>query len=334
MPELRKDPVVGRWVIISTERGKRPSDFKSEPEPNENPADCPFCEGKEFQTPPEILAYRHNGTSPNGPGWRVRVVPNKFPALRIEGEMDRSGEGMFDRMNGIGAHEVIIETPGHLKNITQLTSQEVEEIIWAYRDRAIDLKKDPRFRYVMIFKNKGYSAGASLAHTHSQLIALPVVPKRVSEELLGSREYFSFKERCVFCDMIRQETREGIRIIAENANFIAISPYAPRAPFETWILPKAHNPSFENAQKQEYESLAKILWLTLKKLQIALNDPPYNYMIHTTPFYHEDIPYYHWHLEIMPKLVRFAGFELGAGFYINPTPPEQSAEVLRDTKIE
>jgi len=334
MPELRKDPVVGRWVIISTERAKRPSDFKPEIEPAENASDCPFCEGKEGSTPPEIMAYRQNGTSPNEPGWRIRCVPNKFPALRIEGELDRTGEGMFDRMNGVGAHEVIIETPKHYKNITQLSVQEVEEVIWVYHDRCIDLKKDPRFRYIMIFKNKGLAAGASLHHTHSQLIALPVVPKRVSEEMISGREYFSFKERCVFCDIVRQEVREGSRLIAENNSFVAISPYAPRTPFETWILPKSHNPNFENAQKTEYENLARILLTTLKKIEVALGDPPYNYMIHTTPFHHEEIPYYHWHLEIMPKLVKFAGFELGAGFYINPTPPEQAAEFLRDAKVD
>jgi len=334
MPELRKDPVIGRWVIIATERAKRPSDFKVEPERQVGVNNCPFCEGREELTPPEILAYRENGTAPNTPGWRVRVVPNKFPALQVEGDLDRRGEGMFDKMNGIGAHEVIIETPKHLKNLTQLSTKEVEEVIWAYHDRMIDLKKDSRLRYVMIFKNKGSLAGASLEHTHSQLIALPVVPKRVSEEMVGSREYYSFKERCVFCDIIRQELQEGTRVVEENASFVAIQPYAPRAPFETWIIPKAHNASFENAQKQEYEHLAKILWQVLKRIEVVLSDPPYNFMIHTTPFHHQDIAYYHWHIEIMPQLIKFAGFEWGTGFYINPTPPEVSAEFLRKAKID
>ncbi len=334
MPELRKDPIIGRWVIISTERAKRPSDFKLEPEPTGNSNNCPFCEGHEMSTPPEILAYRNDHSGPNGPGWRIRVVPNKFPALRIEGSLERHGEGMFDNMTGVGAHEVMIETPKHFENLTQLPEQAVEELIWTYHDRLIDLKKDPRLRYVMIFKNKGLAAGASLEHTHSQLIALPVVPKRVSEELVGSREYYSFKERCIFCDIIRQELKDGLRVVLENPGFVAIEPYAPRAPFETWILPKVHNPRFENAQKQEYEQLAKILQQTLKKIEAALGNPPYNYMIHTTPFHHEESPYYHWHLEIMPKLTKFAGFEWGTGFYINPTPPEQAAEFLRETKID
>jgi len=334
MPELRKDPVIGRWVIISTERAKRPSDFKLEPDPKSNVNECPFCEGREAMTPPEIRAYRNDGSIRDAPGWRIRVVPNKFPALRIEGHLDRRGEGMFDTMTGIGAHEVIIETPQHFDDLAKLAQPSVEELIWMYHDRSLDLKKDPRFKYVMIFKNKGLAAGASLEHTHSQLIALPVVPKRVSEEMVGSREYYSFRERCVFCDILRQELKDGVRVVAENDGFAAIEPFAPRAPFETWIIPKVHNPRFENAQKQEYEQLARILSQVLKRMAAALNDPPYNYMIHTTPFHHEDIPFYHWHLEIMPKLVKFAGFEWGTGFYINPTPPEQAAEFLREARVE
>lgn len=334
MPELRKDPVIGRWVIISTERAKRPSDFKLEPEPKANANECPFCEGREAMTPPEIMAYRNSGSHRDAPGWRLRVVPNKFPALRIEGNLDRRGEGMFDIMNGIGAHEVIIETPQHLNDLTSFSPVAMEELIWMYHDRIVDLKKDPRFKYVMVFKNKGLAAGASLEHTHSQLIALPVVPKRVSEEMAGSREYYSFKERCVFCDILRQEMRDGVRVVAENSEFVAIEPFAPRAPFETWVIPKAHNCRFENAQKKEYEQLARILLLVMKKMALVLNNPPYNYMIHTAPFHQEDLAYYHWHLEIMPKLTKFAGFEWGTGFYINPTPPEQAAESLREARVD
>ncbi len=333
MPELRKDPVIGRWVIISTERSKRPCDFHFEAEPEVNSGKCAFCEGHEKDTPPEIFAYRDNSSSPDTPGWRLRVVPNKFPALRVEGDLERSGEGMFDRMNGIGAHEVIIETPEHLRNLTQLGPRAVEDVIWAYRDRIMDLKKDQRFRYVLIFKNKGAAAGASLEHTHSQLIALPIVPKRVAEEIAGAREYYSFKERCVFCDIVRQESDDGSRVVAENPDFIAICPYAPKGPFEMWIIPKGHVPGFENSRRQEYENLARILQLVLKKLEVGLSDPPYNFLIHTSPFHQEAI-YYHWHLEIMPILTKLAGFEWGSGFYINPTPPEDAAQFLRDVKID
>lgn len=333
MPDLRKDPVIGRWVIISTERNKRPTDFPFEPEPAANPDNCPFCEGREKLTPPEIMAYRDNAGNRDQPGWRLRVVPNKFPALKIEGGLERAGDGMFDRMNGVGAHEVIIESPRHVKNLTALPLKSVEETVWAYHDRMIDLKKDSRLRYVLIFKNKGSAAGASLEHTHSQLIALPIVPKRVTEEIIGAKEYYSFKERCVFCDIVKQEMDEGERIVAQNPDFIAICPYAPKGPFEIWIIPKGHVPSFENSRKQEYENLAHILFLVLKKLEIALSDPPFNYIIHTSPF-QQEISYYHWHLEIMPTLTKFAGFEWGSGFYINPTPPELSAEILRDTKVD
>ena len=331
MPELRKDPVIGRWVIIATERSKRPTDFQFTADLPANNKSCPFCAGREGQTPPEILAYRHS-TAPNTAGWTLRVVPNKFPALQIEGNIDRVGDGMFDKMNGIGAHEVIIETPEHQRNLTPLAPKAMEDVIWAYRDRMMDLKKDRRFRYVLIFKNKGADAGASLEHTHSQLIALPIVPKRVAEELLGSKEYYSFKERCVFCDIVRQEQAEGSRVVAENSDFVVVSPYAPKGPFEMWVMPKNHLACFEDLQKHEVENFAKILQLLLKKLEAALHDPPYNYMLHTAPF-HQEIPHYHWHLEVMPKLVRVAGFEWGSGFYINPTTPEDAAKFLREIEV-
>jgi UDPglucose--hexose-1-phosphate uridylyltransferase len=333
MPELRKDPVIGRWVIISTERSKRPMDFECEAEPVAGANNCPFCEGREKLTPSEILAYRDDGSSRDGPGWRIRVVPNKFPALTIEGDLERAGEGMFDRMKGVGAHEVIIETPEHVRNLTDLSTRQVEDVIWAYRDRIMDLKKDPRLRYVLIFKNKGSAAGASLEHTHSQLIGLPIVPKRVTEEIAGAREYYSFKERCVFCDIVRQESYDGSRVVAENPEFIAICPFAPKGPFEIWIIPRSHVPAFENSRKQEYENLARILQLVLKKLQASLCDPPYNYIIHTSPF-QQEINYYHWHIELMPILTKVAGFEWGSGFYINPTPPEEAARFLRDVKVD
>ena len=207
MPELRKDPIIGRWVIISTERGKRPHDFVVEPEVVKG-GFCPFDPGNEHTTPPEVLAYRDPGTEPNTPGWQLRVVNNKFPALAKEGELDRRGEGMFDQMNGIGAHEVIIESPDHHATLATIPLDAFFRVLTAYRDRIVTLGADPRFRYVLIFKNQGRSAGASLEHSHSQLIALPVVPELVMEELTGGKFYFNYKERCVFCDMIRQELQQ------------------------------------------------------------------------------------------------------------------------------
>jgi UDPglucose--hexose-1-phosphate uridylyltransferase len=334
LPELRKDPITGRWVIIATERAKRPSDFVRERVEIHGSGFCPFCYGNETKTPPEIIAYRNDGSSRNTPGWSLRVVPNKFPALGIEGGLNRQGEGLFDKMNGLGAHEVIIETPDHQKTLAMLPQRQIEDVLWAYRDRILDLKKDRRFKYILIFKNHGEAAGASLEHTHSQLIALPVVPKRVREEVDGAREYFNFKERCIFCDIIRQESESGVRVIADSPEFIAVAPFAPRFPFEIWIVPRVHQSAFEDSQKQEFEQLAAMLKDMLTRLDKVLDFPAYNYIIHTSPIPETPNEHYHWHLEIMPKLTKVAGFEWGTGFHINPTPPEESAKFLRAVGVE
>ena len=332
MPELRKDPIIGRWVIISTERGMRPSDFAVAEEKKKG-GFCPFCPGNEGTTPPEILCYRENSTKPNTPGWSLRVVSNKFPALRVEGASNREGEGVYDKMNGIGAHEVIIESPNHNDTLSTISIDNFEDVLWAFRDRMVDLRKDTRLKYGLIFKNQGEAAGASLEHSHSQLIALPIVPKRVAEEIEGARAYYSYKERCIFCDIIRQETKQGSRVISENQDFIALAPYAPRSPFETWILPKRHSCAFDEAQKHEYENLARIFSDTLKRIDKVLSMPPYNFILHTAPFNNGCGEYYHWHFEIVPKLVKMAGFEWGSGFHINPTPPEESARFMREAKL-
>ena len=330
MPELRKDPITGRWVIISTDRAKRPSDFLRQSVVIRGVEMCPFCPGNESKTPPEIVGYGRSGGGANTRGWSIRVVPNKFPALGIEGRLDREGEGLFDRMNGVGAHEVIIETPDHQTTLANLSDKSLEQVLGAYRDRMVDLKNDKRFRYLLLFKNHGEAAGASLEHTHSQLIALPIVPKRVQEELDNSKRYFQQKERCIFCDMIRQEIETGSRVILDNETFIALAPYAPRFPFETWILPRAHSSAYENMSAASYQSLARLLREFLRRLDSVLAFPAYNYVIHTSPVGEENNEYYHWHLEMMPKLTKVAGFEWGTGFYINPTPPEESARFLRD----
>ena len=332
MSELRKDPVTGRWVIISSERGRRPSDFQEAP-PKRKGGFCPFCAGNERFTPPEILAYREPGTLPNSAGWSLRVVPNKFPALKIEGNLDKTGIGLFDKMNGIGAHEVIIENPSHEMTMSKLPERKIEDILWAYRDRVIDLKKDPRFQSILIFKNEGEAAGASLEHSHSQLIALPIIPRQVSEEIEGARLYYNYKERCIYCDIIRQEMYAEERNVAENEHFLAITPFAARFPFETWIIPKTHNACFDESQPWEYSSLARILKNVLQRLDKVLNIPPYNYIIHTCPLRSQMREFYHWHLELIPKLIRIAGFEWGSGFYINPTSPEEAAKFLREAKV-
>ena len=336
MPELRKDPIVGRWVIISTDRAKRPTDFVREGVKIKG-GFCPFCYGNESKTPPEILAYRPNtnGNAPqkDSPGWTIRVVPNKFPALGIEGNLAKQAEGMFDKMNGIGAHEVIIETPDHNLSLATLPSKRIEDVLWAFRDRILDLKKDRRFKYIVIFKNHGEAAGASLEHPHSQLIALPIVPRRVREEVDNCWHYYDEKERCIFCDIIRQERDTGERVVGENEHFISIAPYAARFPFELWLLPKVHGSSYENNQSTMYSSLARMLKDTLMRLDVVLDRPAYNFMIHTSPVGEEINDHYHWHIEIIPKLTKVAGFEWGTGFYINPTPPEEAARFLREARL-
>jgi len=333
MPELRKDPISERWVIIASDRVRHPGDFVRHSVPNmRSDRICPFCPGHENKTPPELLAYR-NGSPPNQPGWSLRVVPNKFPVLRVEGDLDREGDGLFDRMDGIGAHEMVIETSDHALSMTELSESSIEQVLWAFRERVCDLRNDPRLRYVMLFKNYGEAAGTQLEHTHSQLIALPVVPKRVQEEIEVARRYYDFKERCIFCDLIRQETKAGIRVVTETDQFVVVEPYAPRFPFETWILPRTHQSHFEDAGGSQLNNLAWVLKNTLRKLERVLERPPYNLLIHTAPLRDAACAHYHWHIEIIPKLTRVAGFEWGTGFYINPTPPEESARFLRDAGL-
>lgn len=332
MSELRKDPVTGRWVIISTERRKRPSDFRLEsvhvaPDPS-----CPFCEGHEYMTPRELLANR-NGTPANTPGWKLRVVPNQYPVLGVEGSVDRQGEGLFDKMSGIGAHEVIIESPNHLDTLATMEEGAIEDVLWAFRERVQDLKRDRRFRYIIIFKNHGAAAGSSIDHSHSQIIALPIVPREVRDEVEGARAHFTAKERCVYCDIIRQETADERRLVATNADMVAVTPYAPRFPFETWVLPLRHQSMFEDTPRHECASLASLLRDLLRRMNKALRFPPYNLLIHSAPVAESVDDCYHWHVEIIPKLTKVAGFEWATGFYLNPTSPEEAAEVLRGVAL-
>jgi len=330
MPELRKDPISGRWVIISIERGKRPSDFPTRFHTKKG-GFCAFCEGNEYTTPPEIYAIRPEGTGPNTRGWTLRVVPNKFPALTSEGELMRSAEGIYDRMNGVGAHEVVIETSQHDLTLSTLPIKGVEDVLMAFYNRISELRKDNRLRHILVFKNEGEAAGASLEHSHSQIIGLPVIPRIVEEEIENSKRYFDYKERCIFCDMIHQELMMRTRLISENEDFVSMMPFAPRSPFETFILPKRHSSSF--APNNDFHLLAQILQKTLKQIDTVLEQPPYNMMIHTAPLRNDVHEYYHWHIEIKPVLTAIAGFEWGTGFYINPTPPEEAARFMREAAV-
>lgn len=331
MPELRKDPVLGRWIIISKERQKRPTDFHID-EPRAFGGFCPLCSGNENSTPPEVLAYRkdHTGVA-NDSNWQVRVVPNKYPALIIEGDLDKEGEGLYDRMNGIGAHEVIIESPGHEDLFWGLPTGHLSLVFKAFRDRLRDLAKDPRFRYVMIFKNFGRAAGASLEHSHSQLIALPVLPRMIVSELEGAKSYYEYKDRCIFCDIIKQEIQQEIRVVCQNDSFITITPFAPRTPFEMWVLPKKHSSGYCNIDSHQLTHLAQIFSETLRRLDRCIPNVPYNFVLHTQPLRSREIEHFHYHFEIVPKLTSIAGFEWGTEFYINPLPPEESAQYLRES---
>ncbi|MCX5698895.1 MAG: galactose-1-phosphate uridylyltransferase [Candidatus Omnitrophica bacterium] len=329
MGELRRDPVVGRWVIVDTDYPKKPQDFKYE-QYIPSGGLCPFCYGNEFMTPPEISCFRDSGTAANSPGWQVRVVANKFPALQIEGELDRRGLGIYDMSNGIGAHEVLIESPYHNKDIPELLEQEIESYLKMCCVRAADLKKDSRFKYIMVFRNYGSAAGASLEHPHTQLVALPMVPKNALEEIRGAQNYYNYRERCIFCDIIRQEVQDKERVILENKYFISFCPFVSRFPFEIMIFPKQHSGYFCQMSAEEVIALAKILKDTLAKLKKVFLNLSYNYIIHSAPINGDaSVEYYHWHLEIMPKLTQVAGFEWGTGFYLDPTSPELAAQYLK-----
>ena len=339
MPELRKDPVIDRWVIIAAERSRRPNDFASEGETPSSSFD-PFGPGNESKTPPELMQIgRPEGAPPNSEGWRVRVVPNKFPALTTEGELDRQGLGMFDKMNGVGAHEVVIEHPNLEWNFAEATEQEARDILDAYVARVLELRTDARLMHTLIFRNHGVVAGASLAHPHSQIISTPIVPAQTKEVLDAAHNYYLQKERCVFCDLLRQETSMRDRIVEENEHFVVLSPYAARFPFELQIYPRRHSHDFTTMTADELHSLSLLLPRSLKRIKETLGNPAYNLLIQTAPHttkrvisdYHSTMEHsFHWYIAILPRLTKVAGFEWGTGFYINPISPEDASSYLRE----
>lgn len=333
MPELRKDPVIGRWIIISQERRKRPTDFPVEKFEGAG-GFCPLCPGNESFTPKEVLSIPRNGYEHGGSNWQVRVVPNKYPALVIEGDLAKEGVGLYDQMNGIGAHEVIIETPHHDEKFADFSVEDMAKVFRSYKERILDLGKDPRFKYVMVFKNHGQAAGASLEHSHSQLIALPILPEMIVSELQGAKSHYDYKERCVFCDIIRQEIKTKERVVCQNDSYITITPFAPRTPFEMWVLPKKHASKYSLMDDSALYELADIFSESLQRLGTCIENVPYNFVLHTAPLQARGLEYYHWHFEIVPKLTSIAGFEWGTGFYINPLPPEESAAFLRDCLVK
>lgn len=341
MSELRWDPLKLHWVIIATERGRRPRDFYVETDTG-GLTSCPFCYGNEDKTPPEIFAVRPAGPA-NSAGWRVRVIPNKYPVLRVEGELKSRGYGLYDVMDGIGAHEVIVETPDHDREMADLSPAEIADVLFAWRARLLDLRRDVRLRYMVLFKNHGIKAGATLAHPHSQLIAVPLIPPVAATELKVCRDFYEAKERCIVCDLIDFELASGNRVVREFANYVILTPYASCFPFELRLYPKRHCHDFPRLGDAELDELAVALKDMLQRLKLVLKDPPFNFILHTAPPQHErpgkpdywsSVEYdYHWHIELVPRLTQIAGFEWGTGFYINPTSPEDAATFLREADV-
>lgn len=333
MPQLRQDRTTKEWVIIAAERSKRPHSFKNTSKPKSEKSsyqkDCPFCEGNEHLTPPETLAYRTGGPA-DSRGWRVRVIPNKFPALSPEGSLERKEEkGSFRMMDGVGIHEVIIESPIHNQFSFLMEDKQVEEVLLACRERYNTIREDQRIKLIIIFKNYGEAAGTSLEHPHLQLVGTPVVPSNIRRKLEEAARYYDDHGCCVYCDVMEEELSAGERIVMDTEKFLVFQPFASRSPFETWIIPKEHQASFGLISVEDSRKFAKILKAVLFKLYSKLNDPDYNIVIHTAPIKDEMEDYYHWHLQIIPRLTTPAGFEMGSGIYINVAFPEETADYLK-----
>jgi UDPglucose--hexose-1-phosphate uridylyltransferase len=331
MPEIRQNIVTREWVIIATERARRPEDFaKKEPTkkvlPEFSPS-CPFCPGNEDQTPPEVFRLEEKES------WLIRVIPNKFAALSRQGICERKANGIKRSVSGVGIHDVIIKTPFHNLTTALLPETHVEKILQAYKRRYLEVDEDSRVEQVILFKNHGESAGTSLEHSHSQLVGTPLTPYQVRNRLEEAARYFDDTGECVFCRTLQDERQDQVRIIAENPHFLAFIPYAALSPFHTWIFPKNHQASFGELQDEEIPDLARVLKLVLAKLYYGLENPDFNYVIRSVPYKEKAVEYYHWYISIVPRLTKAAGFEFGSGMYINTTFPEESAAFLRSVQL-
>lgn len=329
MHELRKDPLLSRWVAVMS-ASKSPGEYAIQPDRAED-SSCVLCSGRENEAPPEIEGAREGGR------WWARVIPNLRPVLRVEGDLGRRGMGMYDKMNSVGASEIIVDSPEHSKLPEDLGAEQVLRIVRLYRSRVSDLEKDSRLRHILIFKNSGKGAGARYSHPHSEVMATPIIPKLIKEELDGAKQYYAYKERCIFCDIIKEELSAGERVISETRDFVSFSPYAPKFPFESWILPKRHGCTFQDIDDREMEDLSLILTEILRKIRRVLRNSPYNYVIHTAPnrvprrnHWHTLGDDFHWHIEIIPRLFQASGIEWGSDFYVLTTSPEDAAKYLRE----
>lgn len=330
MSELRQNLATKEWFVIATERAKRPRDFKKDTRTREDfdfSEKCPFCPGNEHNTPPALYSIDKDGK------WLIRSVPNKFSAFSPEGSRERMVEGIYRKMNGVGIHEVIVESPIHNDFYHKMSNQHIENIIRVYLNRYNTAMEDDRVEAVIIFKNYGPAAGCSLAHPHTQMIATPVVPTFMRDMLERAKHYFDDTGECAYCVMMREEQKDEIRIVTENESFVAFCPYASGSAFESWIIPKRHEPSFANINEKEIKDLALMMKDLFSRYYFALDDPDFNFAIQTPPRDESNDRSYHWYIRVMPKLTKLAGFELGSGMYINVTLPEENAKYLREVTI-
>jgi UDPglucose--hexose-1-phosphate uridylyltransferase len=334
MPELRQNRFTKEWVIIATERAKRPEEMVVKREAKTPPqfvASCPFCPGNEHLTPPEIM--RLPGGAPGGE-WDVRVFPNKFSALSRNLQPERTVQRSHRRINGFGIHDVIVDTPNHALTTGLMPEEHVAQVLRCYKNRYVELSVDPRIAHITIFKNHGVDAGTSLEHPHSQLIASPVISTQVRQRMLEAIRHWDEFGECVFCMAIAEELAEGSRIVLATPHFVALEPYASATPFATHIYPRRHMASFGFIADAEIEDLAHVLRTILATIYRGLNNPDFNYAIRTAPHECAMVGYYHWYLSVIPRLTRVAGFELGSGTFINTVLPEAAAEFLRNQTVE
>ncbi len=330
--ELRCDPIVGRKVLVAEDRAERPSDYTGLHFDEPSSASCPFCVGHEGETPtPAFEVPDQQG------GWRVRVIPNKYPAVRMDAEAgdrsERNTPSPVVPQASFGAHEVIVESPRHLRDFDEMTVNELATVLGVYRDRFRHWATDSRLRHATLFKNVGFAAGASLEHIHSQLVALPFVSDEVEAEIECAGRYFQEHGECIFCRLLADERRLATRWVAEVGSFAAFCAYAGRQPYETWLLPTEHAAQFHEIADSDIESLATLLRQVLSRLQQRLSPLSYNLILHTSPFENAQGAAYHWHWELIPRTSHLAGLEWGTGVHINSLSPERAAHLLRKTSL-
>lgn len=333
MPELRQNRFTKEWVIIATERAKRPEELVLKRESKVVASyvpTCPFCPGNEKLTPPEVMRIPASAT--DGP-WSVRVVPNKFAALDRTLEPQRTVERSRSKISGFGVHDVIVESPDHSMVMALLPDVHAAEVLRCYRTRFQQLSRDERIAHITIFKNHGVDAGTSLEHPHSQLIAAPVISTQVRGRMLEALRHYDDFGECMFCTALQEELNEGTRIVIANKHFVVLEPFASPSPFLTHIYPRRHMASFGNISDEEIDDLAVVLRELLAKLYVGLKNPDFNYTIRTAPDELMGVKYYHWYMSVIPRLTRIAGFELGSGTFINTVLPEAAAEFLRNVKV-